>query len=143
MGQIPTMVNQNIQMNFQGNNFQQMPNNSSFQFSSSGGGTQVFFNQNSQPNSQYNVYGVPPEELFQEEEELPSPEQIKEIINSYNAFKYDAKSGEEHSCAICLENLKVGCMVKALQCTHQFHSKCINNWLKLKLKCPLCKLPVT
>jgi hypothetical protein len=30
-------------------------------------------------------------------------------------------------------------MVKALACSHKFHEKCINNWLKQKLLCPLCK----
>lgn len=74
-----------------------------------------------------------------DEEIQLSPDQIKEIINKYNDFKYEETKGEENNCAICLDKLKTGDMVKALDCSHKFHNKCINNWLKVKLKCPLCK----
>ena len=39
--------------------------------------------------------------------------------------------------------MKTGQMVKALQCSHKFHEKCINNWLRQKLLCPLCKEKIT
>lgn len=71
-----------------------------------------------------------------------SPEQIRDIINSYPAFKFEETKGDEHNCAVCLDKLKNGCMVKALGCSHKYHSKCINDWLKVKLKCPLCKQSV-
>ena len=83
-----------------------------------------------------------------EEEEL-SPEEIRDIINSYAAFRYEepsaggsSKETEQSNCAICIDVLKTGQMIKALNCTHKFHSKCINDWLKVKLKCPLCKQSV-
>ena len=99
-------------------------------------------------------------------EPIRSPEEIKNIINSIPSFKYEEKkdtaadadkssstkqqpgkggnSAHRHednkdSCAICLDDLKTGQMVKALRCSHKFHEKCINNWLKQKLLCPLCK----
>lgn len=80
-------------------------------------------------------------EYYEEEEEEPqlSEEEIKQIINSYTAFRFEAKSQEDTTCAICMETLKTGEMVKSLQCSHKFHSKCINNWLLQKLQCPLCK----
>jgi len=78
---------------------------------------------------------------------MQSPEEIKNIINAIPSFKYEEKKkgsskDETHtpdSCAICLDDLQTGQMVKALTCSHKFHSKCINFWLKQKLKCPLCK----
>lgn len=80
----------------------------------------------------------------EEEEEQLSKEEIAAIINSYTAFKYEeAKKDDDPNCAICMDVLKTGDMVKALQCSHKYHSKCINNWLKVKLKCPLCKVEVT
>jgi hypothetical protein len=79
----------------------------------------------------------------EDEEHKLSPEEIRAIINSYDAFKYEKKKDEEaHNCAICIDELKSGNMVKALNCAHKFHSKCINDWLKVKLKCPLCKQKV-
>jgi Ring finger domain len=65
------------------------------------------------------------------------------IINSYTAFRYECPKGETNNCAICMDVLKTGDMVKSLQCSHNFHSRCINNWLLVKLKCPLCKKEVT
>jgi heme-binding NEAT domain protein len=43
------------------------------------------------------------------------------------------------NCSICLDVLKTGATVKALACSHIFHSSCINAWLKEKLECPNCK----
>jgi hypothetical protein len=75
-----------------------------------------------------------------------SEQEIIDIINSYAAFRYEepegAKPAEAANCAICIDVLKTGQMVKALQCTHKFHSSCINTWLKQKLACPLCKQSV-
>ena len=83
----------------------------------------------------------------EDEEEQLSPDEIKDIINSYTAFRYEEPQPDPQSknekepinCAICQDVLKTGQMVKALPCTHKYHSKCINEWLKVKLKCPLCK----
>jgi hypothetical protein len=89
------------------------------------------------------------EPLDEDGQPLPSPEQVKNIINAIPSFKYEEKkknsskkedeSATPDSCAICLDDLKSGQMIKALQCSHKFHSTCINFWLKQKLKCPLCK----
>lgn len=27
-------------------------------------------------------------------------------------------------------------------CRHKFHSKCLINWMNIKLECPLCKSPI-
>lgn len=79
------------------------------------------------------------EEEYEEEPPRPSPEQIAMLINSIGDFKHDGK-GTQDTCVICLERLKKGEMVKVLPgCTHRFHSKCINKWLKECQKCPLCK----
>lgn len=88
---------------------------------------------------------------------IPSPEEVRQIINSINSFKYQeptpSRSSEKaadevsekakESCAICLDDITTGQMVKALRCSHKFHEKCINNWLRQKLQCPLCKEKVT
>jgi hypothetical protein len=95
------------------------------------------------------------DEEYGEEEQLdedglpvPSPDEIKNIINAIPSFKFEEKkksssqkddANSKESCAICLDDLQTGQMVKALACSHKFHSSCINFWLKQKLKCPLCK----
>ncbi|CAD8106050.1 unnamed protein product [Paramecium primaurelia] len=41
------------------------------------------------------------------------------------------------NCSICLEDI----LEKRadLKCSHSFHQECIENWLKQRQKCPICK----
>ncbi len=41
-------------------------------------------------------------------------------------------------CSICLDKLNTK-TIKMLPCNHLFHKKCINEWLKTSIQCPLCK----
>ena len=50
-------------------------------------------------------------------------------------------SGEEES-PICLDELNVT-NIKILPCKHKFHSLCIDEWIKRKNICPLCRFPLT
>ena len=44
------------------------------------------------------------------------------------------------ACAVCLEDMPAGTLVKLLTCSHRFHDECISKWLVIsKLKCPVCK----
>ena len=46
-------------------------------------------------------------------------------------------------CSICLENFKDGDEFRSLSCAHCYHRKCIDRWLILKSRCPLClKVPI-
>lgn len=48
------------------------------------------------------------------------------------------------SCAICLMDYEESDEIAELKCDkrHYFHSACLQDWLKKKLECPLCKRPV-
>jgi hypothetical protein len=43
------------------------------------------------------------------------------------------------SCAVCLESFKRSETIRTLPCSHEFHKKCIDPWLKTNGTCPLCK----
>jgi len=108
---------------------------------------------NGDPNAYYEEeYGEEEQPVDEDGVPLPSADEIKNVINAIPCFKYEEKkksssdnrneeslANNKDSCAICLDDLQTGQMVKALQCSHKFHSQCINYWLKQKLKCPLCK----
>lgn len=49
---------------------------------------------------------------------------------------------ENKHCVICLVEYVINDKVKILPCIHIFHSKCIDQWLLKKPKCPLCKTKV-
>ena len=44
------------------------------------------------------------------------------------------------NCQICLEDIEND--IDFLPCIHGFHSDCINNWIKEKPICPICKVPI-
>ena len=48
-------------------------------------------------------------------------------------------------CTICISDYSKGDMVHELPCKHVFHAQCIEEWIKYKPECPLCKnaVPVT
>jgi len=53
------------------------------------------------------------------------------------------KADKEHckECYICLENIEKGQNIIILNCNknHFFHSKCIRQWLRQNISCPLCR----
>jgi len=48
-------------------------------------------------------------------------------------------------CVICMQAFKEDDQIAELKCDerHYFHSACLEDWLKQKLECPLCKKPVS
>ena len=47
-------------------------------------------------------------------------------------------SNEIEKCSICLSNIN-NYIYTELYCTHKFHLKCLNEWVKNSNECPLCK----
>ena len=41
-------------------------------------------------------------------------------------------------CSICLEEFISD--ITILSCSHRFHKKCINSWIKIKPNCPICRI---
>lgn len=48
-------------------------------------------------------------------------------------------AADESECNICLDTITVQEKVTILTCTHGFHSECVDQWLKIKSCCPVCK----
>ena len=53
------------------------------------------------------------------------------------------KKGDGPHCLVCLCGFEVGEKVSALPCFHCFHTKCIDEWIIRKPKCPVCKFEIT
>lgn len=52
------------------------------------------------------------------------------------------ESNEENECIICLEGEKIGDVWRILGCKHQYHSKCVDPWIRANNTCPTCRTPV-
>ncbi len=62
---------------------------------------------------------------------------LNTIIDDTISLKSDAS---DICCSVCLSPLKID--IKELECKHSFHENCINEWLKAKNSCPLCRTPI-
>ncbi|WOL07435.1 hypothetical protein Cni_G16176 [Canna indica] len=49
----------------------------------------------------------------------------------------------EEPCAVCLEKPSIGDTIRHLPCLHKFHKDCIDEWLRRKTACPICKNGIT
>ena len=45
----------------------------------------------------------------------------------------------EACCCICFNNYCAGEELRRLPCSHQFHRRCVDAWLQLSAKCPICR----
>lgn len=46
-------------------------------------------------------------------------------------------------CSICRSEFQFGEEVRTLPCRHEFHTECVDQWLRIKPTCPLCRMSIT
>ncbi|KAJ7529497.1 hypothetical protein O6H91_15G053400 [Diphasiastrum complanatum] len=66
-------------------------------------------------------------------------EAVEVLIQQLPRFRLKRVPTECSSCPICLEEFEVGTEVRGLPCAHNFHVTCIDEWLRLNVKCPHCR----
>ena len=66
----------------------------------------------------------------------------RDSFGKTNIIKRKIKDNELllSECSICLDNYNIGDKISILSCNHIFHTKCLNEWLKKKEECPLCRI---
>lgn len=80
------------------------------------------------------------DELTQNDRPGPPPAPDS-VINGLPIVKIKQSHllNDSQSCAVCMEDFKVGGEAKELPCNHIFHSNCIGPWLRLHNSCPVCR----
>ncbi|CAK8570104.1 unnamed protein product [Lathyrus sativus] len=53
------------------------------------------------------------------------------------------EDNDDIKCCICQEEYVVGDEIGRLQCSHKYHVDCVQEWLRLKNWCPMCKESAT
>jgi len=69
----------------------------------------------------------------------------KNLINSFPIFKYTSNEYKisQSECAICFKKFYQNTILKSLNpCSHIFHAKCIDKWLREHSTCPLCRISI-
>ncbi|VVB17800.1 unnamed protein product [Arabis nemorensis] len=69
-------------------------------------------------------------------------EAVEALIQELPKFRLKAVPTDCTECPICLEEFYVGNEVRGLPCAHNFHVECIDQWLRLNVKCPRCRCSV-
>lgn len=69
-------------------------------------------------------------------------EAVEALIQDLPKFSLKAVPTDCSECPICLEEFYVGDEVRGLPCAHNFHVDCIDQWLRLNVKCPRCRCSV-
>ncbi|KAL1540055.1 RING-type E3 ubiquitin transferase [Salvia divinorum] len=74
---------------------------------------------------------------------LPAPESV---VDAFPLKYYNKKRNEEidstdvRQCYICLADYEEGDKLRVLPCNHEFHTPCIDKWLKeVNRVCPVCR----
>lgn len=50
-----------------------------------------------------------------------------------------AYEGDDHQCAICLNDITSGQNMTKLSCDHMFHADCVQTWFRRSTSCPVCR----
>jgi len=61
------------------------------------------------------------------------------VSEQTNIVNYIVDNPNYSACAICLDEQKNNECWSILNCTHEYHNKCISNWLKKNNTCPTCR----
>lgn len=95
-------------------------------------------------NKLFNVeLGIKNNRLFQNYEALLNlAEQLGEAkprglakleIEQLVSYKFNAEThqGDQTSCVVCMCDFEARQMLRVLPCSHEFHAKCIDKWLRV------------
>jgi len=64
---------------------------------------------------------------------------IKKKLNRKRFKKSESSNENRETCIICYEDFKNNQNVYSLPCSHIFHVHCLNNEIKYRQKCPICR----
>ena len=70
-------------------------------------------------------------------QEHPIP--INENSIPINEYRIPINNEPIDECCICLDRIENGEKLKILNCCHQFHADCINEWQNKNNRCPFCQ----
>lgn len=61
------------------------------------------------------------------------------VINQHLKSRMSQEMDLRETCAICLDDYLSGESIAALQCRHEYHLRCIVEWILVDNSCPLCR----
>lgn len=68
----------------------------------------------------------------------------KADIEQIPSYKFNANNrhSEQTMCVVCMCDFESRQLLRVLPCSHEFHTKCVDKWLKANRTCPICRAEV-
>ncbi|KAI4495370.1 hypothetical protein M0802_008760 [Mischocyttarus mexicanus] len=62
-------------------------------------------------------------------------------VEQLPSYKFNAEThqSDQTNCVVCMCDFEALQSLRVLPCSHEFHSKCIDKWLKSNRTCPICR----
>lgn len=87
-----------------------------------------------------NPYQLDNRQLFAGLEiDVPIGATKREIGKFTVPMNYSKESEKEETCTVCLSDFEENENIRKLRCNHIFHPECIEKWLDINKKCPMCR----
>jgi len=64
-------------------------------------------------------------------------------VKRYNSHEMQDAEGDRTTCVVCMADFEEGEELRVLPCSHEFHTQCVDRWLKVKRDCPLCRRDIS
>lgn len=65
----------------------------------------------------------------------------KQEIDQLPSYKYKGSNDESDQtmCVVCMCDFEMKQNLRVLPCSHEFHTRCVDKWLKTNRTCPICR----
>lgn len=73
------------------------------------------------------------------EESFDRDSHLSRNDNRVQLYIQPIKCTEKSFCSICQSNCDLNQFIYRLECSHVFHTNCLDEWLRYKTECPLCR----
>ncbi|XP_037041351.1 RING finger protein 44 isoform X3 [Bradysia coprophila] len=54
-------------------------------------------------------------------------------------FNVETHTGDQTSCVVCMCDFEARQTLRVLPCSHEFHARCVDKWLRSNRTCPICR----
>uniref|UniRef100_UPI00358DFCD9 RING finger protein 44-like isoform X2 n=1 Tax=Myxine glutinosa TaxID=7769 RepID=UPI00358DFCD9 len=65
----------------------------------------------------------------------------KQDVDQLPSYRYNPENqqSEQSLCVVCMFDFEARQLLRLLPCSHEFHAKCVDKWLRTNRTCPICR----
>lgn len=94
-------------------------------------------------NDMLNAALLESRELYEQTDTMSTNEDMKINEDCVRYSKINIPQKRKQTCSICISNFKCSDNLYKISCNHLFHKECLDEWVKHKQECPVCRSSIT